>query len=90
MWQLEVNSFEQLEFSFTPIPSPPAHNSDALFAKELCDFLNNLEVAIPGCGRAIAYLPTVTTIKGKTNKVDSQTDIPKEKSHRCKKRRVRS
>jgi hypothetical protein len=55
---------------------------DALFAKELCDLLSKLEVAIPGCGRAIACLLTGMAIKGNGKKVD---DCPrKEKSMKGK------
>jgi hypothetical protein len=73
-----------------PIPYPPAHNNNVLFAKQLCDLLNSLEVAIPGCGRAIACLLTWTTIKGKTKKMGSQIDILKEKSLRCKNKNKKS
>jgi hypothetical protein len=37
---------------------------------ELCDVLSKLEVAIPGCGRAIACLLTGTAIKGNGKNVD--------------------
>lgn len=81
--QLEVNLPKQ---SDVPIRQSASHNSDVLFAKELCALLSSVEVAIPGCGRAIACLLTGTTIKGKGNKVDdrSRSDIPKKKSLRCK------
>lgn len=84
--QLEVNSPEQSDVTFASTPPSPSHNSDVLFAKELCDLLSSVEVAIPGCGRAIACLLTGTKIKGKGKKVDdrSRSDIPKKKSLRCK------
>jgi hypothetical protein len=67
------------------IPPSMRDNPDALFAKELCDILSSLEVALPGCGRAIACLLTGTTIKGKS-KVGAcpRTSNRKEKSHRRK------
>jgi hypothetical protein len=62
----------------TPVGPLPTLSPDALFAKELCDVVSKLEVAIPGCGRAIACLLTGTAIKGNGKKVD---DSPrKEKS----------
>jgi hypothetical protein len=83
--QLEVNPSVQSDVTSVPIPPPPPHNRDVLFAKELCDLLNSVEVAIPGCGREIACLLTWTSLKGKSE-VDecSRTDIPKKKSLRCK------
>jgi hypothetical protein len=83
--QLEVNPSVQSDVTSVPIPPPPPHDRDVLFAKELCDLLSSVEAAIPGCGRAIACLLTGTTLKGK-GKVDecSGTDIPKKKSLRCK------
>jgi hypothetical protein len=64
------------------IPPPSAHNPDALLAKELCDLLSGLDIAIPGLGRAVACLLTGTPIKDKIKKVRdcSWTDMRKEKS----------
>jgi hypothetical protein len=56
---------EQSGVAHTPISSPPPHSSDALFAKEICDLLSKLDVAIPGLGRSIACLLTGTAIRGK-------------------------
>jgi hypothetical protein len=91
--QLEVNSPQQSDVTSTPTTTPSSHNRDVLFAKELCDLLgtvevaipgSTVEVAIPGCGRAIACLLTGTTIKSNKKMGDcSRTDIPK-KSLRCK------
>ncbi|XBI15389.1 hypothetical protein VPH35_057813 [Triticum aestivum] len=47
----------------------PTPNSNALFAKELCDWLASAEIARPGLGRSIACLLTGTPIKGKQKKV---------------------
>ena len=74
---------ERLDVVSEPIPPSPSHNSDALFAKELCDLLSAVEVAIPGCGRAIACLLTGTTTKGKS-KIGDCPRSSKEKSLRCK------
>jgi hypothetical protein len=81
-----VSSLERSDVESVPIPPPPAHSSDALFAKELCDLLSRLDVIIPGFGRAIACLLTGTKIKGKIKKVGGcpQTGIRKGKSLRCK------
>ena len=49
--------------------SAPAPNSNALFAKELCDLLASVDVARPGLGRSIACLLTGTPIRGKSKKV---------------------
>jgi hypothetical protein len=49
--QLEVNPLVQSDVTSVPIPPPPPHNRDVLFAKELCDLLSSVEDAIPGCGR---------------------------------------
>ena len=49
-----------------PTPSP---NSNAIFAKELCDLLASVEVARPGLGRSIACLLTGTPIRGKQKKM---------------------
>jgi hypothetical protein len=83
--QLDVNPSVQSDVTSVPIPPPPPHNRDLLFAKELCGLLSSVEDAIPGCGRAIACLLTGTSLKGK-RKVDecSRTDIPKKRSLRCK------
>lgn len=88
--QLEVNSPERSDAAFVTIPAPSTHNSDVLFAKELCDLLNSLENAIPGCGRAIACLLTGTSTKGKSKKVGDrpQTTFRKEKSIRCKEKKI--
>ena len=48
-----------------PTPTP---NSNALFAKELCDLLASVEVARPGLGRSIACLLTGTPTRGKQKK----------------------
>jgi hypothetical protein len=73
---------ERSEVASVPVASLPTLSPDALFAKELCDVLSKLEVAIPGCGRAIPCLLTGTSIKGNGKKVD---DCPwKEKSLKCK------
>jgi hypothetical protein len=68
--------------------SPPKQklNSDALFAKELCDILSSLEAANPGIGRALACILTGDTIKSKSKKVSDcpRTGIHKEKSLRRK------
>jgi hypothetical protein len=71
---------------FVPITPPRANNSDALFAKELCNLLSRLDVLIPRFGRAIACLITGTEIKGKSKKVGDcpQTGTRKGKSLRCK------
>ncbi|KAM0891486.1 hypothetical protein ACQ4PT_026382 [Festuca glaucescens] len=84
--KLEVNSPEHSDVASVTIPPPPTHNSDVLFTKELCDLLSSVEIAIPGCGRAIAFLLTGTSTKGKSKKVGDcpQTTIRKEKSIRCK------
>jgi hypothetical protein len=82
--QLEVNSPQLSDVTSTPTRTPSSHNRDVLFAKELCDLLSTVEVAIPGCGRAIACLLTGMTIKSNKEMGDcSRTDIPK-KSLRCK------
>ena len=49
--------------------SAPAPNSNALFAKELCDLLASVEVARPGLGRSIACLLTGTPVRDKQKKV---------------------
>ena len=56
-----------------PLVLSPAPNSNALFAKELCDLLASVEVARPGLGRSIACLLTGTPIRDKQKKV-----------HKCK------
>jgi hypothetical protein len=77
---------EQSHVAHTPIPSPPPHSPDALFAEEICDLLSKLDVAIPGLGRSIACLLTGTAIKGKNKKVGDgpRTGVRKEKSLRRK------
>jgi hypothetical protein len=84
--QLEMNSPERLDVALAAIPPMPAHNPNALFAKELCNLLNKVEVACPRCKRAIAYLLTGTKIKGKRKKVGDcpRSGVRKEKSLRCK------
>jgi hypothetical protein len=81
-----------VDVALADIPPPPAPNPDVLFAKELCDFLNKVEVACPGSGRAIACLLTETKIKGKTKKVGDcpRSDILKEKSLRYKDKKSRA
>jgi hypothetical protein len=83
---LEVILSEQSDVALAPIPPSPAHNRDILFAKELCDLLSKVEVAIPGCGKAIACLLIGLTTKDKGKKVDdcSRTNIPRKKSLKCK------
>jgi hypothetical protein len=61
--QLDMILFEQSVVALSPIPPPPTHKRDVLFAKDLCYFLNITEVAIPGCGRSITCL-----LKGMTTK----------------------
>jgi hypothetical protein len=46
-----------------------APNSEALFAKELCDLLVRLEAAIPGSSKEIACLLEKKTYGGKIQKV---------------------
>jgi hypothetical protein len=61
------------------------HNPDALLAKEVCDLLSGLYIAIPGLGRVIACLLTGTPIKGKNKKVgDCSRTGMKEKLLKCK------
>jgi hypothetical protein len=69
-----------------PVPSPAAHNPDALLAKEFCDLLSGLETTIPRLGRVIACLLTGTLIKDKIKKVDDchRTGVRKEKSLKSK------
>ncbi|XBH92908.1 hypothetical protein VPH35_083943 [Triticum aestivum] len=56
-----------------PTPTP---NSNALFAKELCDLLASVEVARPGLGRSIACLLTGTPIRGKQKKMgEGKSDV---------------
>jgi hypothetical protein len=52
--RLTLSLPKQLDEASVPIPPPMVHNPDALFAKEFCDFLSNLETALYGCERAIA------------------------------------
>jgi hypothetical protein len=68
------------------IPPKQKLNSDALFAKELCDILSSLEAANPGIGRALACILTGDTIKSKSKKVSDcpRTGIQKDKSLRRK------
>ena len=81
----EVNSPARSHVASAPIPPPPTDNSNALFAKELCDLLASVETVSPGTGRAIACLLTGTTFKGKYKVSDCpRTGIVKEKSLRCK------
>ncbi|XBI29688.1 hypothetical protein VPH35_053620 [Triticum aestivum] len=51
-----------------PLVLSPAPNSNALFAKELCDLLASVEVARPGLGRSIACL-LIGTPRDKQKKV---------------------
>jgi hypothetical protein len=46
--QLEVKSPEHLDVSLAPIPPSPPQNSDALFAKQLCDLVSKVEATCPG------------------------------------------
>ena len=81
----EVNSAAHSHVASAPIPPPPTDNSNALFAKELCDLLASVEAISPGTGRATACLLTGTTFKGKYKVSDCpRTGIVKEKSLRCK------
>lgn len=66
---LEVNSPECSDVTYVTIPPPLTHNSDVLFAKEFCDLLTSVEIAIPGCGRAIACPLMGKSTKGKSKKV---------------------
>jgi hypothetical protein len=77
-----LSSPERSDVISTTIPPKPALNSDALFAKELCDILSSLEAANPGIGRALACILTGSTIKSKIKKVRDcpRTGIQKEKS----------
>jgi hypothetical protein len=50
-----LSSPEESDVASMLIPPPLAHNPSALFAKELCDMLRSLEVAIPRCRRAISW-----------------------------------
>jgi hypothetical protein len=43
-----VSAPKQSDVVSVPIPPPPAHSSDALLAKELCELLSRLDVLIPG------------------------------------------
>ena len=63
--QNEVNSRGCSHVILAPVPPPPTDNSNALFAKELCDLLASVEAISPGTGRAIACLLTGSTFKGK-------------------------
>ena len=83
---LTMSSPKRSEVDSRPIPSPSTHNADVLFAKELCNLLSSVEVAIPGCGRAIACLLTGSTIKGKNKKMSDcpPPSISKVKSLRSK------
>ena len=47
-----------------------APNSEALFAKELCDLLVSLEAAIPGYGKDIAGVLVGTALEGIIRKVE--------------------
>jgi hypothetical protein len=67
---LSLHEPELSDVASTPVAPLPTLSPDPLFAKELCDVLNKLEVAIPGCGRGIACLLTRTEIKGNGKKVD--------------------
>jgi hypothetical protein len=68
------------------IPPKQKLNSDALFAKELCDILSSLEAANLGIGRALACILTGDIIKSKSKKVSDcpRTGIQKDKSLRRK------
>jgi hypothetical protein len=75
---MTLSSPERSDVVSAPVAPLLTLSPDALFAKELCDVLSKLEAAIPGCGRAIAYLLTRTAVKGNDKKVN---DCPrKEKS----------
>ena len=52
-----------------PLVLAPTPNSNALFAKELCDLVASVEVARPGLGRSIACLLTGMPIRDKQKKV---------------------
>ena len=82
----EVNSAAHSHVASAPIPPPPTDNSNALFAKELCDLLASVETVSPGTGRAIACLLTGTTFKGKYKKASDcpRSGIVKQKPPRCK------
>ena len=73
---VDVPSFATMEqvmpvsgMAIEPSVLAPTPNSNALFAKELCDLLASVEVARPGLGRSIACLLTGTPIRGKSKKV---------------------
>jgi hypothetical protein len=79
---MTLSLLKQLDVAPTPIPPPPPHSSDALFAEEICDLLSKLDVLILALGRSIACLLTGTPIKKKNKKGGdgSRTGIRKEKS----------
>ena len=64
----EVNSPARSHVASAPIPPPPTDNSNALFAKELCNLLSSLEAASPGSGKAVACILTEKFNKEKRRK----------------------
>ncbi|XBJ19093.1 hypothetical protein VPH35_010119 [Triticum aestivum] len=63
-----------------PLVLAPTPNSNALFAKELCDLLASVEVARPSLGRSIACLLTGTPIRDKQKKVGNRKSGAKGKT----------
>ncbi|KAM3335554.1 hypothetical protein ACQJBY_029825 [Aegilops geniculata] len=63
-----------------PLVLAPTPDSNALFAKELCDLLASVEVARPGLGRSIACLLTGTPIRDKQKKVGNRKSGAKGKT----------
>ncbi|XBI93025.1 hypothetical protein VPH35_029961 [Triticum aestivum] len=63
-----------------PLVLAPTPNSNALFAKELCDLVASVEVARPGLGRSIACLLTGMPIRDKQKKVGNRKSGAKGKT----------
>lgn len=57
-----------------------APNPEALFMKDLCNLLSNLEATSPGRGKAIACLLTGTTTRGNTKKLENSVRSEDKKS----------
>jgi hypothetical protein len=90
---VELGSLEPVALAVTSSPSsskPPdivdsrgvlSPNSEALFGKELCDLLVDLEVASPGYGKEIACVLVGKASKGLIRKVEKSFMIKRKK--RC-------
>jgi hypothetical protein len=63
-------------------------NSEALFARELCDLLASLEVAIPGSRKEIACLLAEQTSRDKIQKVKDYLRIKSKKSGATRRKSV--